>query len=152
METSITLPLDEGFLRRQCPSCDREFKWHQGPTDDRPSDFADPAMYHCPYCGLTALVDECQTAEQIEFIQAMVTGPVTREVADEVDEMARRYSGDFIKISVTHDPEPEPPAPLVEPHDMGVVTSPCHPWEPIKITEDWTEAVHCLICGERFAV
>ena len=31
---SVPFPLDsEGFLRRECPSCRREFKWlHQGRT------------------------------------------------------------------------------------------------------------------------
>jgi hypothetical protein len=28
---------------------------------------------------------------------------------------------------------------------MIIVLSPCHPWEPIKIMEDWGEPVHCLV-------
>jgi hypothetical protein len=52
MDIPITLPLDsDGFLRRECPKCEREFKWHEGPTEDRPQDWNDPPVYWCPLCG-----------------------------------------------------------------------------------------------------
>jgi len=58
----------------------------------------------------------------------------------------------MIKLSVDQPDEPEPPDPLVEPNDMVAVASPCHPWEPIKVTEDWQESIHCLVCGTEFRV
>ena len=50
MEIRASLPLDADFLRRQCPECGRQFKWHVGPTEDTPEEFVDPPVYHCPYC------------------------------------------------------------------------------------------------------
>ncbi len=55
-------------------------------------------------------------------------------------------------MTFTPGPEPVSPGPLVEPPDMVAVVSPCHSWEPIKILENWDEAVHCLVCGQLFAI
>ena len=49
MEIEIALPLDnDGFLRRECPSCERQFKWFHGHTADRPDHYLDPPLYTCP--------------------------------------------------------------------------------------------------------
>jgi hypothetical protein len=152
MEISVSLPLDNGFLRRQCPQCDRQFKWHHGPTDDRPADFIDPPLYHCPYCGQTAGLTEWTTAEQREFMLAMMAGPALREVAHELGKIAKGANRGLIQLSVQQPDEPEPPDPLIEPHDMVVIASPCHPWEPIKAETSWREPFRCLVCGAQFAI
>ncbi len=148
----MALPLDGGFLRRQCPHCGREFKWHSGPTEDRPADAAYPPFYYCPYCGQPAGHEEWLTEAQREHIQQLIEGEGARTINDELQRLARRHRRGFIKMSVTPIPGPQPPTPLVEPSDMGAVTSPCHPWEPIKILEDWTGPVHCLVCGQPFSL
>lgn len=152
MEIRVSLPLDGGFLRRQCPNCGRHFKWHSGPTDDRPDDFADPPMYYCPYCGKAAGIDEWLTDEQRDFTLGMAAGPAMREITDELSRMARRHSGGLLKMSVESSRQPEPSDPLIEPTDMVVVASPCHGWEPVKVSEDWKSTLHCLVCGERYSV
>lgn len=152
MEISVSLPLDDGFLRRQCSNCGRQFKWHHGPTDDRPSDFADPPMYYCPYCGEPAGVDDWLTDEQVEYVQAMAAGPAMREISEEFERMARRHSSGLVKMSVKSTGEPELPDPLVEPSDMVAVASPCHPWEPVKVSEDWQEPLRCLVCGASYSI
>lgn len=150
MSYSMTLPLDDGFLRRECPSCERQFKWHHGPTEDRPEDAIEPDVYWCPYCGETAPPDQWWTVDQLEFAKAGIAGPVMRDVADEFNKSTGRQRNSLIKVSMTHD-DPEPPSAIHEPPDMVAVQSPCHPWEPIKVAEDWSESVHCLVCGDRFA-
>ena len=31
----VSFPLDsDGFIRRECPHCEREFKWHHGPANE----------------------------------------------------------------------------------------------------------------------
>ena len=40
MSLSIELPLDSGFLRRECPNCQLEFKWHHGPTETTPENLS----------------------------------------------------------------------------------------------------------------
>src|SRR4051812_31624365 len=62
--TSVPVPLDsEGFLRRECPTCEREFKWL--PSDD--SEPVEPGGYYCPYCGIQAPVEHWLTKPQAEF-------------------------------------------------------------------------------------
>ena len=151
MSRSIELPLDDGFLRRECPTCERQFKWHHGPTDQQPEQAIDPAVYWCPYCGETAPPDHWWTTEQLRYARERIAGPAMREVADELSRSFRRQQNSFIKISMTYD-EPEPPSALQEPPDMVVVEPPCHSWEPLKIAADWQESVHCLICGRQFAL
>lgn len=148
---SISLPSDGPFLRRECPSCSRQFKWHHGPTDDRPEEEIDPSVYFCPYCGESALPDHWWTQEQAEYARQVSAGPIMRETTADLRKGLRTSRKSLIKFSVDCE-EPEPPAPLHEPSDMVVVLSPCHPWEPIKIVDDWREPVHCLMCGERFSV
>jgi len=140
----MSIPLDEGFLRRACPSCQREFKWHYGPTDDRPASFVDPPVYFCPYCGNSAPPDQWWTEGQREHalqVTGSHAGEIIRELLDDSPFIVR-----------SSDDGPEPPSPLIEPHDMVTVQSPCHPWEPIKVLEDWNDPLHCLLCGLPFAV
>lgn len=151
MGISIQLPLDAGFLRRECSRCERHFKWHHGPTDDRPSDGTDPDVYWCPYCGETAPPDNWRTAEQVEYIRASAVGPVVREAAHEFNRSQRSSKNSFFKLSISYD-EPEPPQAMHEPSDMALVQSPCHPWEPIKVADDWRAPLYCIVCGLVFAV
>lgn len=81
---SISLPADGTFLRRECPSCNRQFKWHHGPTDDRPEEEIDPSVYFCPYCGESALPDHWWTQEQAEYARQVSAGPIMREVTAEL--------------------------------------------------------------------
>jgi Zn ribbon nucleic-acid-binding protein len=152
MEISVSMPLDDGFLRRQCPNCNREFKWHEGPTDDRPDHAVEPPMYYCPYCGLAAGADEWWTEAQLDYAEAIAAGPAMREIADQLERAIGTKNHGLISISVNRPDEPEPLAAMVEPNDMLAVASPCHPWEPFKVAEDWSDPLHCLVCGERFQV
>ena len=153
MEVSINLPLDDGFLRRECPTCEREFKWHHGPTLDRPQDAVDPEVYFCPYCGTTAPPNTWWTKEQLEYAQQSASGPVARAMGDALERVVGQQRSDsFIKIEIQRGDIPEPPAALHEPNDMSIVQSPCHTWEPVKVLETWGDALYCLLCGERYAV
>jgi hypothetical protein len=149
----IELPLDNlGFLRRECPNCERQFKWHHGPTDGMPEDAPNPDEYHCPYCGVPAALDQWWTKEQVEAIQTTAL----REATPELEQMLRdalkplNKSG-VIRADVKSEPI-NPPPPLFEPEDMVAVASPCHPYEPVKISEDWRDPLYCLVCGEAFTL
>lgn len=66
---SMSLPLDEdGFLRRECPTCEREFKWRADQEDDGEGEATavDEDGYFCPYCGVQAPTGAWHTKEQIE--------------------------------------------------------------------------------------
>lgn len=149
----MELPLDEGFLRRECPQCARQFKWHEGPADDRPEDAVDLDIYFCPYCGETAPPDHWWTTEQLEHARQLAFGMASREIGNALKEVSKKRSKkSLVQFKVKQGNRPPTPNALQEPHDMLTVQSPCHPWEPIKIIEGWNAPLHCLICGERFAI
>jgi hypothetical protein len=148
---SVSLPLDvDNFLRRECPHCRQQFKWHNGSTSDQPEGEVIPSVYHCPLCGDSAPPDEWWTEEQIDFIQGSTAGPALREASDELKNMLGGIKG--LTYRPGHHDEPEPPAALHEPNDMVIVASPCHTWEPVKVPEGSTAQMYCLICGEPFTV
>jgi hypothetical protein len=152
METQISIPLDsEGFLRRECPKCEREFKWLPSGDGDGSTEGAneiDPAAYFCPYCGEQADAGSWLTKPQV----ALVHHVARREF---VDPMLRDWMSDLERSSskhVTFKPNPnlgvdssEPQ--LTEQDDMRRVDFECHPSEPVKVLADWDGSVRCLVCG-----
>ena len=148
---SIPLPLDNGFLRRQCPDCEREFKWHNGRTPSHPGT-PDPAVYFCPYCAHTAPPDHWWTTEQLAYIEQVGLLEADKVMSEAFRGLEKKTKGGLFEIKVEKPGSPEPPAPLHEPTDMILVEPPCHPWEPLKILDDWGKPIHCVICGAAFAV
>lgn len=150
MDVSASLPLDpDGFLRRECPKCVQEFKWQSGPTNDRPVDWNDPPVYWCPLCGQASERDQFFTPAQVEFLQESA---VAAQLAMLDDSMERALRGSRGLTYRRGNDGPEPPAPLSEPDDMNQVASPCHSWEPVKVSSSSTPPYFCLACGEAFTV
>ena len=51
----MSMPLDsDGFLRRECPTCEREFKWFHTPAEEGSAAPVIDGGYFCPYCGVQA--------------------------------------------------------------------------------------------------
>lgn len=149
VQLQMSLPLDsDGFLRRECPTCEREFKALVDP--DAEEDVA-PAVetYYCPYCGVDAPGGAWATRAQVDLAESIiyseVVGPGFNELADEFKTMSAKYGG-IVQARVEYD-EPEEPDPLTEVDDMRRVEFTCHPTQPIKVLDDWSEPVRCLICG-----
>ncbi|MER6351346.1 hypothetical protein ABT186_05740 [Streptomyces sp. NPDC001634] len=144
MEISMRITLDSsGFIRRECPTCESEFKWFYGETAERPDDFLDPENYFCPYCGVPAGKDSWWTPTQLEYMASVAREPVTEEIG-------RELSGTGFKFSPS--PRSEVAEPPSDPDDMVIVEPPCHPFEPLKILEDRLDRIHCLMCGLVFTV
>jgi hypothetical protein len=57
-----------------------------------------------------------------------------------------RRSGGFLRTEMKYE-GPQEFDPLTEMDDMTRVDFDCHPSELVKVVDDWTKAVHCLICG-----
>jgi DNA-directed RNA polymerase subunit RPC12/RpoP len=138
---SMAIPVDsDGFLRRECPTCEREFKWLPSSSEDAEDEEAADAAdggYFCPYCGVQASADAWFTKEQLELAEHIVQVEV-------VDPMLRKFTGSISNQAG----EPEP---LTEDDDMRRIDFACHPSEPLKILDDWDQPVRCLVCGQTNA-
>jgi hypothetical protein len=145
---TMSVPIDDdGFLRRECPTCDREFKWLHSDDAEADGEPTSPGGYFCPYCGLQAPPTHWWTKEQLQHASAVVTEELIQpELKDLKGSLEAASSG---LISLTADISiPDPPASvLTEPNDMVRVDFECHPSEPLKVAETWREPVYCLICG-----
>jgi len=149
IEIPLSFPLDaDGFIRRACPICSREFKW-------RPSTPADESLpaahaYFCPYCRSQAEPDQWFTEEQVAFIHdevmEQVVNPSLGELNQSLENLGRASRG-LIEASLDV-PKRQHAPPIFEPNDMRLVQFTCHPDEPLKIADSWTGVVHCLVCGE----
>jgi len=143
IEMSMTVPLDsDGFLRRQCPTCEREFKWKPA-QDDEDAAAAPDGGYFCPYCVVQAPPGSWWTEAQIAVAQQQAYDEVVKPQIEELESSARQ-SG-LIEVSVS---ETDEPPSLTEQDDMRRVDFNCHREEPVKVLDDWVRPVHCLICGE----
>jgi len=129
----MTIPVDsDGFLRRACPTCEREFKWCPSETQANENVEPDDAAYFCPYCGVQAPTDAWLTQAQVAFAQNIV---------------AREVIGPMVRKLGAYE-APDELNPLTETDDMSLVNFSCHPSEPLKVHDDWRKSAHCLICGQ----
>lgn len=145
---SVGIPLDgDGFVLRECPACEREFRWHVSADEDEGSPVP-PGGYFCPYCGKQASPDSWFTKTQANFLSATAIHEVVGPQLDEILGGLAKDSGS-LRIEVTGSVGGEKPAPLDEDFDAETrrVEFSCHPSEPIKVALGWEDSVHCLICG-----
>ena len=145
---SISLPLDsDGFLRRECPTCERQFKWRPS-RDGEPVESTD--QYFCPRCGGAAGPDAWWTTEQVEHARLAVVPEAMQAVQDALGTAFK--SSKSMKFKPAKDlGEVLVPNALHEPDDMVIVEPPCHPAEPVKVPENAPGPYHCLICGSPFS-
>lgn len=146
MDVPISFPLDvDGFLRRECPTCGEEFKWHHGPTTTRPASAIDPAQYSCPSCGTPAQHDQWFTQDQVRHQREVVEFYAVDIVNDE---LKSAFGNNYTPGKNTA----PAPTPLHEPNDMVIIESPCHPWEPVKVPQQRADSgpLHCLVCGGTY--
>lgn len=148
VELHMTVPLDsEGFLRRKCPTCGREFKWLAN-EDDAAGDAVE--VYTCPYCGVEAPPGEWSTDAQVALAMAIVHREV---LAPQIQELGRairglgKASGGLISASLEYDEPEEPIEQMVEEDDMRRIDFSCHASEPVKVLDDWSGPIFCLVCG-----
>jgi hypothetical protein len=147
----VSLPLDsDGFLRRECPTCDREFKWLHSVEGEQETVPVPSGGYFCPYCGVQAPSNAWFTQEQSSLITNTVTtdavDPMIKKFGNQINDIARRSRG-AMNANIRFTPT-EKLDPLTEINDMTRIIFECHPSEPIKVLDDWNEQIHCLICGE----
>lgn len=132
----MSLPLDsDGFLRRECPTCERELKWLYTPESEENAASMPDGGYFCPYCGVQAEPGSWFTAAQTELARNIV---------------ATQAIGPLVKKTLGTGARYQPPDeldPLTEVDDMTRVDFECHPTEPVKVLDAWDRPVFCPICG-----
>lgn len=164
----------DGFLRRTCGSCGRDFK-----TEIDPADFAwalnsqirrvsleigvDPAVIAedqpkenltCPYCQYSTESNEMHTEETVEYLKRFAYRDyalpmMNRLLSGFADSLTTSAGGGLISFSVssTHEPFSLPPRPIHGPEsaDMKIVEFLCC-GRKIKILDGWNQLSSCSFC------
>jgi hypothetical protein len=157
----VSFPLDDdGFLRRECPHCRREFKLRV--ADDGGSDppLSDPTNSEdasdeltdafCPYRAHQSDQSELLTRGQRRVVEAAVLDQVVNpELGGLSDALAGIEAASGGLISASLERSHQPSADLTERNDMMRVDFTCHADDPVKVEDGWHGAVHCSICGKR---
>jgi hypothetical protein len=158
--SEITIPLrlsldSDGFLRRECPHCEREFK-RLAPTPRDESEPTEPEVetkdYFCPLCHQPAAPGAWWTKSQLEYAQSVAYQEVVRPRLADLEETIKGIGGGgLISVDVKRTEPAAVPQPS-EPADMIRLGFPCHPAEPVKVPDDWTGEVACMVCGVRYPI
>jgi len=163
---SVTIPLDpQGFFRRQCPDCHREFKlrWtefdgglilrHLGASIRfaNADEVAPDAPLTCPYCAHEGQADAFSTpaqrahlARRAQFLEAEIRFEQLRHVE-------RSLSDNPYPTFLAVPPEPFREEIEPEPDDMQVVHLACCR-EDIKVPETWIDRIRCPFCAAECAI
>ena len=104
--------------------------------------------YHCPLCGEQSSLDQWWTPSQVSFAQSAAAQAFTEQLGSELGALVRSRAEGLFRVDVE---SVSVPARLVEPNDLGIALSPCHPEEPVKVPAVLGEAMYCLMCGSAFA-
>ena len=153
MHIPLELPLDSnGFLRRECPSCHKPFKWHAGPANEEAEGHPPPPSFFCPMCGKPAGPEEWMTQEQQEYARNVAMPALMKRLDDELGAAFNGLNSQYFSVETRASlAVPDTPMPLSEPDDMAIIASPCHSYEPVKVSDDAKSPFYCLVCGAAFA-
>lgn len=177
---SITVNLDrDGFFRRTCPSCGRDFKTEGDPADTvtvlspqiskvgleigESTNKSDPESPHtllgCPYCEHRAEPKDMLTSEVIEYLKRHAV----REIRSKLDKAFNDLSSSMgskgrgglfslsLKFEYSRSPLPSRPIHGPEPADMKIINLLCCD-KKIKISKDWMSLDLCPYCETRIVV
>lgn len=172
IEINLSFPLDDdGFFRRECPFCYREFKvlleedemtgLAQEGLDSYMLEVQEEAAssseeetepdFTCPYCGQKAPRGSWWTQEQLAYIgvvaQNIIAKIVNEQLIRPLKRMSRKHGSGLVSLRFEgREIKQQEPWISPESNDMEVFYLPCcH--RKIKVDENWTSAVHCFFCG-----
>jgi hypothetical protein len=171
IEKTVSFPLDNGFLRRACPYCRRDFKIllrddeligaNKRADDattsesDKQNDSLNYSIVEkegtCPYCGQQASADSWWTQEQRECLE-VITHNIASEILNEqfIRPLERNFrSSGFMQLNVKEIKQQTPSIP-VDSDDMKVFDLPCCQRK-IKVLNFWDEMIYCFFCGYPYS-
>jgi uncharacterized Zn-finger protein len=153
VEFEVSFPLDDdGFLRRECPHCRREFKLLAADDDPEPLDAATEGDKEtgvfCPYCAQQSYRSELLTRGQRRVVDAAVLNQIVNpELGNLSEALSGLEAASSGLISGHLERSPETSATLTERNDMERVWFTCHGNDPVKVEDGWDRALHCSVCG-----
>ncbi len=173
IETSLPFPLDdEGFFRRECPYCCKEFKvllkkdelsnlaqrgidsfmleLKEEAKDLDERDYSEDEFI-CPYCGQHAPNNSWWTQEQLAYINIIAKNIMARIVNENLIRPLKRTFGKPTTSMVSmhfKGKEVEQQEPWISPevNDMEIFDLPCCQRK-VKVEDSWNSEVHCFFCG-----
>jgi hypothetical protein len=170
---AVSFPLDEeGFFRRECPFCMKEFKVlltadelnnisqreiesymieQNDGVDSEGSDDSDELEYICPYCGQTAPAKSWWTQEQIEYLHIfarnILADLVNEHLIRPMKNTFRGQKSSFISLTFEGNELEKTEAWIsLEINDMKVFELACCNRR-IKINDDHKKLTYCFFCG-----
>lgn len=169
----------DGFYRRACSSCGREFKTEVDPSDLQwalaaqcrrmglevggdDGEETPPSTIWCPFCSHEDASSEMHTEGTIEYLKRLVYReyvlPQINRLFSGLEDSTRGGSsskGGFLSISLEfkHSRMPLPPRPIhgPEPGDLKIVEFLCC-GKRIKVSELWMDIPVCTYCATPVAV
>lgn len=158
----VSLPVDsQGFVRRECPHCRRQFKARGGPEDGATVQrclsqhllfendhevSVDDAMFFCVYCGQEAPSDEWCTPQQRAWMEK-VADVLAKEIQYELMQYPMRtLSQNPAPTFVAVPPPDDLPEMRAEEDDMRRTSFFCCV-EDVKVEHHWVQPVYCPRCG-----
>lgn len=171
----INLPLDsDGFLRRECPYCIRQFKVEikaeerqslieqqlqayllqqgvqQQEEEGSDSISEDVNDLWCPYCGQRASPSDWWTQEQLAYVNIFAYNIMAQTLNKEFAHLKRKTSRSSkglisIKLDFKEMPYKEP---WISPEsdDMALYNLPCC-GTALKLKDGWCRTYYCIQCG-----
>jgi len=170
---NVKFPLDDdGFFRRECPLCGKEFKvlFKKEELADltyidsdsymldtqETSELADlneylKAEYFCPYCSQKSAVDKYWTQEQVAyinvFLENIMAQIINKNLINPMKKSFGKAKSEPISIQFTGN-ELNQKEPWISPevNDMDIFELPCCDRK-IKVKDDWLDTIYCFFCG-----
>jgi hypothetical protein len=173
IKMNLPFPLDDdGFFRRGCPLCHKEFKILLGKeeltdlaqrsiasfmvepkeeTTDSDDSERSETEFICPYCGQRAPSNSWWTKEQRNYVGIVAKNIMAKMINENLIRPLKRSfrSPSSGMVSIRFEgKEMEQQEPWISPevNDMEIFDFPCCQRK-IKIEENWTGIVHCFFCG-----
>jgi hypothetical protein len=174
IQFNVSFPLDDdGFLRRECPLCNREFKVKpttaelqsdtertahallaqeaESNPDAEGEEDSGPSERWCPYCGQQAPASSWWTQQQVAYLNVFARNVMARLVNEHfIRPMKRQFGGQrggLVSIEFKgNEMDEQDPWISPEPNDMTRFALPCCERE-LKIENTSEIAIHCFFCG-----
>jgi len=167
----------DGFLRRSCASCGRDFKTEINESDlqwalafqvqrmglEIGGDTSQPSKetrqhLRCPYCAFEGDDQEMHTDATINYMKRVIYRECMMPKLNQFfsgleDIFGGRGSGGLVSLRFEHNPLPKPVRPIhgPEPPDMDIVEFICCA-KKIKVSQGWADIRTCPFCSAQVRI